>query len=562
MKTYRLFLLLLLFCLPFASTAQVQWYQNQDGNSPPPGGTFGSCAKAFTNHSFVACYQWGSDNEQYTWKITKSHINGAEQRNFFVSGTWANVEMRVNDNSLYVLVRSFPLDGTTSFTVYKLDSNLVVKKQKQISFPNNFLIYNINAFVLDNSGSVYMTGDGQYPSGPDINPASFVVKTDRNLNIKWYRMDSTATSYTQVQVDKNGKVFVIEDYYTFFPEVRIKKFSSAGNLLNSQSLLTDPGRFNLIAKLDESGNMFLYGGQTVGDTAQAMYLYKLSRQNGNVIYLKTYFRTMGIQLQDFVTDNDGKIFALVSKYEASGEQKSVVARINPQSGNIFWTKEYAFSADSTVLTKLVVNNNSNRFYAVGARRNINYLSKGMALRFNKNGQPDAGFNGPDSTNAQRSHSLIDGLIDRNDELITIGNTNDFDPYTYNSSYFRAFAVSFGQRNGHHGCDDKGTDPGTTSLTARGGEAATEEPASSLPPAKLVLYPNPVVNELLVSNIDRGVYEEIGIYSMQGELLLRQYITGTNSRFNVRSLAGGSYLLVLRAASVAVKNKTIPFVVQK
>lgn len=557
MKTSRLFLLLPLLWLTQSLPAQVQWYQNQDGNSPPPGGTFGSCSKPFTTNSFVACYQWGSENELYSWKITKSHINGTEQRCFFLSGTWANVEMRTAKNTLYVLLRSFPLDGSTSFTVYKLDTNLVVQKQKQISFPNQFLIYNINAFELDHSANLYLTGDGQFPIGADIIPASFIIKTDKNLLTKWYRMDTTATSYTQVQLDRNGRAYVIEDYYTFFPEVKIRKFSSSGALLGVQSLVTDPGRFNLISKIDDDGHLYLYGGQTIGDTAQAMYLYKLSRYSGNTLYFKNYFQTTGLQIHDFVMDKDGGIFTLASKYELSGEQRSVVARIKPQTGNLLWTREYSFSADSLLLSKLVVGS-SNRFYVVGNRRNSNYLSKGVALRFNRNGQPDAGYNGPDSIDAQRSHALIDGLIDRNDQLITIGNTNDFDPFTYNSTYFRAFAVRFGS-SGNHGCD-KNSAPEASPLTSRG--AAAEETEEQAGMGKLMIYPNPAVHELVISNVDLKVYDQLYVYNLQGGLLFRKNITGINSRIDVHNLAGGTYILVLRGASLPVREKTFQFTVQR
>ena len=146
MKTPKSFLLLQLFMLPLYLLAQVQWYQTQDGNNPPPNGTFGATVKAFTKNSFVANYQWSSTDEIYTWKVSKSHINGTEQRNFFVSGTWASVEVRVGKyNALYVLLRSFPLNENAFFKIYKLDTNLVVKAQRQISVPNNFSIYNINA---------------------------------------------------------------------------------------------------------------------------------------------------------------------------------------------------------------------------------------------------------------------------------------------------------------------------------------------------------------------------------------------------------------------------------
>ncbi|MCX6316015.1 MAG: T9SS type A sorting domain-containing protein [Bacteroidetes bacterium] len=560
MKTIRLFLLLSLVWAPASLIAQVQWYQNQDGNNPPPGGTFGSCARSFTPNSFVACYQWGSDNETYHWKISKSHINGTEQRSFYLSGTWANIEMKVSYGHVYVLLRSFPLDGTTAFTIYKLDTNLVVRKQKQISFPNNFFIYNINAFELDASGNVYIAGDGQYPSGPDFLPASFVAKTDRNLFTKWFRMDSSATSFTQVKVDRLGKVYVIEDYYANFPEVKIRKYGSNGNPLNTKTLVTETGRFNLIAKLDEPGNLMLYGGKTVGDTAQAMYLYKISRFTGNILYQRDYFQTTGLQLQDFTEDDDGRLFALVSQYESNGDQRSVIARINPQFGNLIWTREYPFSADSTLLTKLVVNGSS-RLYAIGAKRDINFLSKAVALRFNKNGNPDAGFNGPDSTNVQRSHALVDGLIDRNDQLITIGNTNDFDPNTFNSTYFRAFAIRYGTGGNHHGCDDKSGEATNNTILAKGSEA-TLTTDTDIPALKILVYPNPAANEVFIRNADLAVYERVSLYSLRGELLNQQYLTNTNTRIDVRSYPTGNYLLVLHTKKAGIANKTISLVLQR
>ncbi len=557
MKTPKSLLLLQLLWLPFSLGAQVQWYQNQDGNNPPPNGTFGSSAKSFTPNSFAGCYQWTSNNEEYTWKIAKSHINGTEQKTFFVSGTWASAEMRVSrSKAMYVLLRSFPAGQDASFTLYKLDTNLVVKAQRQIVLPNNFSIFNINVFEKDESDNIYLTGDGQYPNGDDFTPASFVLKTDKNLNIKWKSMENSATSFAHLQVDpSSGKVTVIEDFYTFFPQLRIRKYSSSGTLLSNRTFETDPGRFNLLTKLDDDGNLLLYGGKTIGDTAQGMYLYKLSRNSGNQIYSKTHFSTMGFQLNDLVIDNNDRIFSMVTQYMANGDQRCVISRINSSSGNILWNRTFSYATDSCMLSKLVVDE-SDRFYALGQRMNNLYLSKGVVLRIKKNGQTDGGYNGPDSIGYQRSHTLVDGLTDRTGQLITIGNTNDFDPYTYNSTYFRAFAVRFGQNN--HGCDNKGEAIPEAMTEAKEAAEAKDEVIAA---KQLVIYPNPVQNQLTVSQVDPDDYDRVAIYDMRGAQVLQQLVKSNTIRLDISSLTDGMYLLVLRS-SVTLKEKTVKFVVRK
>lgn len=552
MKTPALPLLLLIF-FSASSPAQVQWYQNQDANNPPPNGTFATKITSFTNKSFIASYQWSSEDDQYIWKISKSHINGTEQKSFFVSGTWATAETKIGRHqTVYVLLRSFPAAQPPVFIVYKLDSNLVVRSQRQITLPNNFYIYNINAFELDQSDNIYMTGDGQHDEGNEMSQASFVLKTDKNLTIKWRRVDTVATSYTQLQVEPSGKLVVVEDDYNYFPQLKIRKYTSNGILTSVRAINTDPGRFNVLSKLDEEGNLFLYGGQSVADTAQGMYLYKVSRQSGNVVYRKTHFTAAGIQLNDLAIDNQGRIFGLITKYLGDGEQQCLISRISAQSGNIQWSRTYGYSADSCVLNKLVLDQ-SDRIYAVGEKRNSSFLSKGMVMRLKKNGDQEGMYMGPDSIGYQRSHVLVGGITDRDGQLITIGNTNDFDPYTYNSTYFRAFAARFGASR-HHGCEDD-----------RNGMAeaviADQEKEEAVPATKLVIYPNPVRDQLNISQLTIGEYDRVTIYNMQGAQLLQQSINSTSIRLDVGALTNGVYLLVLRS-SVTMKEKSMKFMVSE
>jgi hypothetical protein len=548
----KLFFSLFLLLLHFISTAQVQWYQNQDGNNLPPNGTVATTIQSLTSSSFVACYLWNVNNDQYTWKISKSHINGTEQKTIFKTGTTSMIEVKKGSkNSIYVLERNFPLGQNAEYTVYKLDTNLVIKAQKSISFPNSFNIFNLNAFELDNADNIYLAGDGQYPDGYGFSPASFVLKADKNLVTKWGRMDSTQTSFTRLHIDRYGTVLVIADFYTFFPDVRLTKISANGQYATTRTIKTDPGRFSLFSALDDDDDLLLYGGKSIDDTEQGMYLYKVSRYNGSVVYKKTYFKSPGSQLNDFKLDENGNIFSLVTQYYAPGNELCRVSRINSRNGNIYWSRSFPFAQDSCLLLKLVVNE-SDQLYAVGERRSHTYFSKGFAMRIKKNGQTDGTYPSPDSVLYQRSHVLTDGIADRNNQLIAIGTTNDFDTSTYSSNYYRSFAVQLGRRNS---CNDDGR---SEAVTVAAAEAGTDIPSLT---NKLVIYPNPVQDQLTISNLLQDQYDRIVVYDMKGAVQLQQTVSGNTARMDVTALTGGVYLLVLRS-SILKKETSIKFVVNK
>ena len=540
-----------MFVMQLSLNAQVQWYQNQDGNNPPPNGTVATAVQKFTAKSFIACYLWSTINEQNTWKISKSHTNGTEQKIFFITGTTAIAEVRVGRyNTVYVLQRSFPFGQNSVYIIYKLDSNLVVKAQRSIQFPNSFNIFNLNAFELDAWDNVYVAGDGQYPNGPGFSPASFVLKANKNLETQWSKMDSTETSYTRLLIDRWGRVLVTEDYYTFFPQVRIKRFAYNGQPLNSFIAYTDAGRYSVNTLLDNDDNIIMYGGKMVGDNSQAMFLKRISRISGKTAYSKTHFTATSSQLNDFKTDQHGNIFTLMTLYFGPDNQQCRISRINLANGNISWNRSMNYAEDSCNLTRLVMNSND-YFYAIGEKRYHNYFSKGFALRIKKNGQLNGNFPAPDSVAFQRSHSLADGIIDNNNQLIAIGNTSDFDTTNYSSSYSRSFAVRFGNNNNN--CLGKGEAEAVTE--------ATEETEKVELTSKLVIYPNPVQNQLTVSNPNPEEYDQVTVYNMQGAMLQQQAFGTTMTRMDISQLPDGVYLLSLRS-SATLKEKSIKFVVRK
>jgi len=556
MKTPKPILFLCLLVGQLTSFSQVQWYQNQDGNNQIPNGTVGTSINPFVNNSFIACYQWKIQNDNYTWKISKTNVNGTEQRCFFVTGPTTTAEVRIGRyNTVYVLQRSFPQGQNPEYRIYKLDANLNIQTQRTISFPNSFNIFNLNAFELDNSDNVYVAGDGQYPVGPGFSPASFVLKADKNLNTKWSRMDSVQTSYARLHITHNGYVQVVSDFYTSFPDVKIIRFSQNGQLVNTKTIQTDPGRYSLYSMLDDEDNLILYGGKSVNDTTQALYLYKIAYSNGRVVYRKTLFTAPGSQLNDLKMDKQGNIFTVVALYAGSENQVYKVSRINTSNGNISWNISFNYGADSCMLSRLVVDD-KDKFYVVGEKRGCTYFSRGFAMRIKKNGHTDEILGGPDSINYQRTHYLVDGITDNNNQLIALGNTNDFDTLTGVTTYYRSFAVRYGAQHGG-GCDaplGKGEAEGESEAE----ETKTEVTVFN---EKTVVYPNPVQDELTVSNQSVEEYDRLAIYNMQGTLQQQQSFSGAKARMDVSGLKDGVYLLILRSSATG-KEKNVKFIVKR
>jgi Secretion system C-terminal sorting domain len=546
--------LIFILLLQLSLTAQVQWFQNQDGNNPYPNGTVATSVQSLTNTSFMASYLWHVDNDQFTWKISKTRTDGKEQKTFFVTGTTAQVEVRTgHHNIIYILEKDFPLGLDPQYTIFKLDTNLVVRAQRTITFAGGFSVFNLNAFKLDENDNLYIAGDGQYPDGPGFLPASFVMKTDKNLNTTWMKMDSTQTSYTDIHIDGYSNVWIVEDYYGFFPDVHISKLAVNGQLKWKKVIPTDGGRFSLSSAIMEDDNLLLYGGKTITDNAQGIYLWKISKSNGNVVYKKTHFPANGVYLSDLKQDRSGNIFALVSQYFNPGRMVSKVGRIDSWNGTLQWSRTFSYEQDSCNLLKLVVNDND-RFYVVGEKKRYNILSRGLSIRIKKNGQLDANYVSPDSVTYLRSHWLIDGIIDRNNQLISIGLTQDLDTVSYQSTYLRSFVVKFGQGNNNdHGCDNDHNAVAQTS-------SALEEEILTMPGSPF-LFPNPVQKELTVTNLSEDQYDRLTVYNLQGSEVLQKSVNSNLVKIDVDKLPGGVYVLQLQSAALQ-KQKTIRFVVQK
>jgi Secretion system C-terminal sorting domain len=541
MKAHQPFLLGLLLFIQLISNAQTSWYQSQDGQLQP-NGTYAAGILSLTRQSFVAAYMWRLENENYTWKISKSHTNGTEQRTFFITAPYGIVEMKTGyRNSLYLLLRSFPFAQDPQYTIYKLDSNLVVKAQRTISLADTYTIFNLSVFELDEAGNLYLAGDGQYRDGPGYSPASFVMKADKNLATRWTRIDSVQTSYSRLHIERNGTVRLIEDFYTFFPDIKVQKISAAGQLQQTRVYQTDPGRQSLTTLLDRDDNL-LISGTTDGTAGQSLYLNKIARHNGQVVYRKTFFNSVAANLDDVELDEDGQLYVLMTQYFNTGSQCRL-ARIQPRNGSLYWSRTFPFAQDSCMLRNIVMAGDD-RLYVIGDRRSGSFYTKGFSVQVKRNGQRGEAYISPDSVAFAKSNTLFQGISDQQNRLIVVGNTNDLDTVTGSSTYFRSFAMGMGRRNRENDCDDdRPSNSLTESLMAKGAMPETIV-------KNISVYPNPATDRITVQNPDPEKYNQVLIYDIRGNLLSQQYFNSHSASFDLSRMSAGFYLVVLRSTKGA------------
>jgi hypothetical protein len=551
MKKNLPLLLIVLIVFQFTAIAQFQWYQNQDGNNTYPNGTYATCIQPLTRGSFVSCYLWKTENDTYTWKISKSRYSGEEVKTFLISGSSAAVEMKAGKrNTVYLLKKTYPPGSNAEYILYKLDSNLNIRNEKTISFPGDFQIFNLNKFIVDESDNVYIAGDGQYPANGDLPLASFVSKSDRQLNTIWSRFDTATTSFTDIQVDIHGRVYVIGDHYSFFPDVHLYSFTRNGNLLSKKTITLSAERLNVNTQLNDDNDLFFYGMKSTGNFEQAIYLSRYSLSRSVFKYNKTLYTAPGSILIDLKKDNDDNFLMLSMQYYANGDVKNRVSSINAHYGAVHWQRSYLFANDSSNFTRIAVGSN-NRFYIMGEKRTLNNnYTKGIAIRLNRHGFSDRRFNGPDSVAYQRSHWLTEGLVDREGDLISIGSTQDYDTINSTGTYFRSFAVKFGSRRG----DCRDDDPGITSA------AQTPEDISLTP--SLRVFPNPAAIQLTISNIDVKAYNSFAVYNGQGAMIAKQSINSETEYFNTSKLTAGTYFILLQSNKGDAGNKKIQFAVSR
>ncbi len=525
-----------MLCGVLVTQAQVQWFQDQDSHAPFPYGSYSTRTEPLTSKSFLACYQWKTEGDQTTWKLSKTSVNGQEMKTFFRTGTYSVLDFHAGKrNEVFVFEKDFPNGQPFRYNLYKLDTNLVLRAQAALSFPAGYSVFNLNAFEIDEADNIYFAGDGQFPDGPGFRSASFVMKTDRNLQTKWTRIDTVQAAYSKLHIDSRGNVIVLDDNADLFPDIHLREWNENGQLRKNYTITGEPTRQSLMSMLDRNDNLFLYGNFDKTDTTQAVYLYRVNRYTGQTFYRRTLFESRSVYPVDFRMDNHGNLFTLVQQYNSRNEQFSKVSRINAGSGAISWNRSFPYAYDSTSLSRIVVGNDE-QFYVIGQRIRYNVFVSTYVQKLRKNGHTDGNYAAPDSARFSRMHWLTDGFTDRDNQLIAVGTTQDYDSLTFGSTYLRAFALRYGGRNGCH--------PGE----AAPADAAMTDVAADAAATGFVVYPNPAQDMIRISGIKTDEYDQLQVVNMSGAVVMKRSLSGTDAQINVSSLADGVYLLVLRSAA--------------
>lgn len=555
MKNKLILLFVSIFVVQAYAFLQPQWYQNQDGNSAYPNGTYATGIQPLTHTSFVSCFLWNVNNDIITWKVSKSDYNGQEVKTVYFSGEYSGMEMRTGKKHVvYLLEKVFPPGTPALYKLYKLDSNLNITIEKTIEFPGSFEITGLHQFKLDGSDNVYISGDGQFPENGGYTPVSFVSKSGRNLNTNWTRFDTTLTSFNNLHMGENGKVYIIADHYTTFPDVKLYTYRYDGRPLPQKTITLSPDRLNLSTRLLDD-NLYLYGMQSAPDYEQSIYLSRYSVRYSAMVYSKTFYKAPGSALIDMKPDHNNNLLMLSAQYYNNGEIRNRISSVHGGMGFIRWQRSYLFANDSCNFNRIVTTPGSSRFYIIGEKRayNNNY-TKGVAVRLTRrHGISERRFIGPDSVSFLRSHWLLDGITDTQGELVSIGNTQDYDTTTYSGTYFRSFAAKFGGRNTECG---NNTDNGITDME----DAVAEDMIITTPSVKI--FPNPATTQVTVSNINADNWHTLAVYSGNGSLLMQQAISSSTITINTSKFSAGNYFILLRSDKSPADNKKIQFAVSK
>ncbi len=552
MKFIRPLLPALLCILFMQAGAQLQWYQNQNGPNQYPSGTMPTSILPYTSNSFLSLYLWSTDaNNNFTWKISRSSLGGAEEKTYYISGRFPQVQIKTASNgNIYALERSFPPASGAGTPIFKLDANLMLKGQRTISLPGGFTIYNINGFAADDESNIYLAGDG---ATQDQSPASFVIKSGSNLLTRWNRIDTIATSFSQLQVDHHGTVWLVEDFYSFYPDIHLRSINSYGTGEHVYIVTTSPGRQSISSQLDAMDNLLLYGNETDSTGAYDIYLYKFNTFNKRIAYRTNFFSSQYVYVNDLKQDDAGNIFGLFTWYNSSWEQTSRITAIHPYTGNVTWSQDFSYTQDSIILNKLAVSR-GNLIYGIGQQSlNLNF-TRGFAVRIRKWGAAAGNLQGPDSVGFNKMHYLLDGIADRNNQLISVGATNDLDPVTMMSTYSRAFA-------GRYNDAPLGRSAGSQTETTDQPLSTEETIVETTAPETLHVYPNPAKDQITVTGKDLASYSRLSVMDGKGHPVWQQNLNGSSPTINVSALPNGTYTVWLASAN-GVMQKGLRFVVSR
>jgi hypothetical protein len=540
-------------CMLFMQTgAQLQWYQNQNGPNQYPSGTMPTSILPYTSSSFLSLYLWSTDaSNNFTWKISRSSLNGTEEKTFYITGMFSQVQIKTASNGyIYALESSFPSGSGAEYTIFKLDANLQLKAQRTISLPGGFTINNINGFAADDESNIYLAGDG---ATQNQSPASFVIKSGSNLLTRWNHIDTIATSFSQLLVDHRGTIWLVEDFYSFYPDIHLRTINSSGMGEHVYTVTASPGRQSISSQLDAMDNLLLYGNETDSTGAYDIYLYKFNTYNRRVTNRKNYFSSPYIYINDLKQDDAGNLFALFTWYNSSWEQTSRVSAIHPFSGNISWSRDFSYTQDSIVLNKLAVSR-GNLIYGIGLQSlNLNF-TRGFAVRIRKWGAAAGNLQGPDSVGFNKMHYLLDGIADRNNQLISVGATNDLDPVTMTSTYSRAFA-------GRYNNAPIGREAGS-SMETNDQALSVPDPIVETPAVETIhVYPNPARDQITVTGKDLSSYSRLSVMDGKGHPVWQQNLNGSSPTINISALPNGTYTVWLGSAN-GMMQKGINFVVSR
>jgi len=368
--------------IKYNSTGETLWVRRYNG---PGNNTDNACAVAvdLSGNVYVAGSSYGGQPTNYDCATIKYSPNGDTlwvRRYSYPGNSQDVVEGLGLDGQGNVYVGGWTWSGGTSWRV------LVVKYDSAGDFTWSQTYASAygafcRAMAVDDSGSVYTTGEVQSSGSSDI----LTIKYNTDGIQQWVRTyNGPGNPYKEgdaIAIDDSGSVYVTGGSYPAGPDFDYEtiKYSSAGVLKWAQIYSHNYDRPQAIA-VDDSGNAYVTGGS-----------YLLSGAD----YFDTEYATM--------------------KYDTAGVQE--------------WLQRYNGPSDSGDMACAIVLDEQNNVYITGTSRGLGTGDDFATVKYNTDGAEQwvARYDGPDNGGDAAAAIAIDnqGNIYVTGQSYGIGTNDDY-----------------------------------------------------------------------------------------------------------------------------------------
>lgn len=500
-------------------------YVGKYGGMDAAGNYYAAGKDFITKHSPAGTLIWVKQFLNFTSVHYNNQFNAIAvdaAGNVFMAGSFTGTYDFDPGPGVNNLTSASTVVGGTDGFVEKLDANGNFVWAGAVGGPGGDFIYSI---CLDGSGNVCLTGKygagvntttyadfdpgvGQYLITSNGHYDKFIEKLDGNSNFLWAKSFGGPLSDNGLQIaaDANNDIFLSGHLNG---TTYLDKFDANGNTIWSKELFATTGPSIVDISIDNMGNVLSTGTfsgtydfdpgpgvyNITGMNGQYFFVWKLDNA-GNFIWAKACTVGASMASSSIATDGTGNVYT-AGYHSGTGNHD-----LDPGTGT------FNFKGSGMFIQKL--NASGNFVWALSMAGTGSAMAYGRAVQVNASGDVYT-FN-------------------------PFAGTVDFDPgrakYTLNASNGPFVVHKMTQAGG-------------------GNFAKPDLIVSETLPAGILIYPNPVVDQITIRNNNNKLPGNLVIYDAYGKMVY-QKLAGSSQTIDVRQLSAGVYYLKTDKSATAIK----------